>query len=147
MGGTIDDTDQAIIAALTNNARLPIADIAAAAHISTATAHRRLKKLLDSGVIRGFTTLVDPAATGSSTQALVHISLHTNYRRTLRKFYEFLSALPEVERVYFLSGVHDFAAHVTCRDSEALSTFVSDTISRREEVASTNTSLIFTYTD
>ncbi|QMV84863.1 Lrp/AsnC family transcriptional regulator [Corynebacterium hindlerae] len=147
MDNVIDDTDQAIINALKSNARLPIADVAAAAHISTATAHRRLKKLIDSGVIRGFTTLVAQTSNEQGTQALVHISLHNNYRSTLRRFYDFLRDLPEVQRVYFLSGAHDFAAHVNCRDSAALSTFVSDTISRREEVASTNTSFIFTYSD
>jgi len=55
----------------------------------------------------------------------------------------YLEKLPATRHVYFVAGDRDFLLHIAVRDSVALRELVSDTLSLREEVAATNTSLIF----
>ena len=85
----------------------------------------------------------DPAALGLSIEVLISIRVHPHARRSLTRFQAYLTDLPESRQVYFLAGDRDFLVHAAVRDTEALRALVSDRISMREEVASTNTSLIF----
>ncbi|WP_249933885.1 Lrp/AsnC family transcriptional regulator [Kocuria sp. 2SI] len=99
--------------------------------------------LIESGVITGFRADVDPAALGLSIEVIISIRVHPYARRSLSRFQAYLTELPESRQVYFLAGDRDFLVHAAVRDTEALRALVSDRISMREEVASTNTSLIF----
>ncbi|WIM66770.1 Lrp/AsnC family transcriptional regulator [Corynebacterium breve] len=143
MNRPLDSIDRAIIATLQGNARIPIAELAARVNVSESTAHRRLRSLVDDHVITKFTAEVDIAALGLQTEALIHIRLHASARNALRSFQTFLQELPESRHVYFVSGGSDFVVHVAVADSATLRDFVSDSISARPEVASTNTSLVF----
>lgn len=99
----------------------------------------------ESGVILGFHAELNPAALGLQIEVLISIRIHTHARDTLRRFQSFLEHLPETRHVYFMSGERDFLVHVAVRDTSALRALVSDRISIREEVAATNTSLIFAH--
>ena len=54
-----------------------------------------------------------------------------------------LAGRPEVRDVYLLGGTDDVLAHVQVADSDALRQFVIDHLSTRQEVAHTQTSLVF----
>ncbi|WP_018295685.1 Lrp/AsnC family transcriptional regulator [Corynebacterium lubricantis] len=143
MNRPLDQVDRGILQAVRDNARMPIAEIATRVKVSESTAHRRLRSLIDDRVITKFSAEIDATALGLSTEALVQIRLHQGARSALREFASFLQSLPEIQQVYFVSGGSDFVAHVAVANSAALRDFVSDVISTRPEVASTNTSLIF----
>jgi len=98
--------------------------------IAPSTCHARVRSLVDRGVIRGFRADVDPAAVG----------------RGLEAFRDYLLTLPDVERVFFVTGDRDFLLHVAVADSDALRDLVSKTLSVRPEVAGTSTTVIFEHT-
>jgi DNA-binding Lrp family transcriptional regulator len=52
-------------------------------------------------------------------------------------------ALPEVLNVFFLAGADDFLVHVATAGSDQLREFVVDHLSSSQDVAMTETSLIF----
>lgn len=143
MNRPLDDVDKALLRELKNNARLPIAELAARIRVSESTAHRRLRALIDAHVITRFTVETTQGAGREGVEALVKIRLQPTARSGLDVFYDFLRGLASVSHVYFLAGGDDFVVHVRGEDARELRHFVSEVISSRPEVAETNTSLIF----
>ncbi len=143
----LDAIDLAIIDALVENGRMPNSEVAARVGVAESTCHKRIRSLVARGVITGFTAQVDPAALGIGLEALIAIRLHAHARGGLRRFQSYLERLPATRHVYFLAGDRDFLVHVAVRDAAALRDLVSDTLSLREEVAATNTSLIFDHAE
>ena len=61
----------------------------------------------------------------------------------VRDFIQQIRRRPQVMDVYFLAGTDDFILHVTARDTEDLRSFVVDNLNADDDVAGTQTSLIF----
>lgn len=139
----LDEIDLTLLKVLQGNGRLSVSELSTMTNCSSSTVHRRLKRLVDGGVIRGFTAIVDRDAFGLNAEALIHIRLSPGSRSKLNEFHDYLMQLAETERVYYISGNFDFVVHVSVTNSEALGDLVSTKISSHPEVASTVTSLIF----
>ncbi|MFB8385598.1 Lrp/AsnC family transcriptional regulator [Microbacterium sp. NPDC055910] len=139
----VDDIDLAILRELERNGRVSNSELAARVGIAESTCHKRVRRLVASRAIRGVHADVDPAAAGLDLEALIGIRLHAHARGDLRRFQTYLERLPATRHVYFVAGDLDFLLHVAVRDAAAMRELVSDTLSLREEVAATNTSLIF----
>lgn len=140
---SLDEIDLAIIDLLERNGRTSNSELASRTGIAESTCHKRVRALVASGVITGFHAEIDPAAIGLTLEALISIRLHAHARGDLRRFQSYLEELPATRHVYFVAGDRDFLVHVAVRDAAHLRTLVSDTLSLREEVAATNTSVIF----
>src|SRR5450756_1561882 len=69
----MDQTDRAILDALRANARISYADLGAQVALSASAAKRRVDRLVDDGIIQGFTIQVDPALDGMGTEAYVEL--------------------------------------------------------------------------
>ena len=139
----LDELDRAIVAALQLDGRMSNSALARRVLVAESTCHKRVRALVASGVITGFHASIDSAALGFGLEALIAIRLHAHARGDLRRFQAYLERLPATRHVYFVAGDRDFLLHVAVRDAVALRELVSDTLSVREEVAATNTSVIF----
>lgn len=69
----LDTTDRAIIAALTENGRMTVRDLAAQIGLSSPSVTDRIHKLEDTGAIQGYTIAVDPNVFGLGIVAHVRI--------------------------------------------------------------------------
>src|SRR2546429_9633863 len=67
----MDDVDRRIIALLGADARASYAEIGSQVALSAPAVKRRVDRLRASGVIKGFTAVLDPAPIGWTTEALV----------------------------------------------------------------------------
>src|ERR1700747_3911951 len=72
----LDDTDDRILAERAEDARATHAEIGQAVNLSAPAVKRRVDRMLDNGVIRGFTTVVDRSALGWNTEAYVQVFRH-----------------------------------------------------------------------
>src|SRR5690348_7983453 len=72
----LDDIDEQILAELAQHARATFAEIGERVRLSAPAVKRRVDRMLDSGVIRGFTTVIDRNAVGWKTEAYVQIFCH-----------------------------------------------------------------------
>ncbi|GAB33891.1 Lrp/AsnC family transcriptional regulator [Gordonia otitidis] len=138
----LDATDRELLRVLQLDARIPNSELAARVGIAASTAHGRLRRLVDAGVIRGFFADVDPAAVGRPLRAMVAVSLQSDARGQIRQFVGEIARRDEVIDVFFLAGADDYLLHVATADTEALRTFV-EMLNARREVAGTTTSLVF----
>jgi DNA-binding Lrp family transcriptional regulator len=71
----MDDIDRRIVALLRENARRSFKDIGEDVNLSAPAVKRRVDRLEDDGVIRGYTAIVDPAAFGWHAEAFVASAL------------------------------------------------------------------------
>lgn len=139
----LDDVDRRILRELHDDARIPNSALAEAVGIAASTCHGRVRRLQETGVIRGFFADVDPAAVGRPLQAMISVSLQANARGKIRTFIRDIRQLPQVIDVYFLAGADDYILHVAARDTEDLRSFVVEKLNAQPDVAGTQTSLIF----
>lgn len=117
MGGEslqIDATDQRIIALLVSDARSSFAEIGAKVSLSAPAVKRRVDRLRSSGVIKGFTAVIDPAAVGWTTEAFVE--LFCTGRTTPAQITVATRRHPEVVGAYTVSGEADALVHLRAAD-------------------------------
>jgi DNA-binding Lrp family transcriptional regulator len=76
----LDRIDLAILVALQNDARMSNKELAAEIGLAPSSTLGRVRRLKDSGVLRGAHAEVDPAALGIGLQALMALRLRTNTR-------------------------------------------------------------------
>lgn len=138
----LDTTDRELLRLLQGDARMTNNELAQRVGIAPSTCHGRVRRLIDSGVIRGFFADVDPAAVGRPLRAMVAVSLQSDARGQIRRFVGEIAAHDEVIDVFFLAGTDDYLLHVATADTETLRQFV-EMLNGRREVAGTTTSLVF----
>jgi DNA-binding Lrp family transcriptional regulator len=78
---TLDSTDQRLIALLRQDARLPVAALAAKLGVSRGTVNNRLAKLQKAGVVVGFTVQLRPDARPNEIRAWMAIEVEGNQTR------------------------------------------------------------------
>ena len=106
----MDALDRQIVAQLVVNARSSFAEIGGIVGLSAPAVKRRVDKLLDAGVLRGFTAVVDPGALGLGTEAFVEVHCRGNVAPS--RIRAGLEQLPEVVAAYTVSGAADAIVHL-----------------------------------
>ena len=139
----LDRTDAAILAALQKDGRLSNKELAAKVGLAPSSCHERVRKLTETGAIRGFHAEVDPAALGYGVEALISVRLQRHSREQYDTFRSAVLALDEVKAVHHLAGENDFLVHVMARDTAHLRDLALDHFITRPEVGHIETWLIF----
>ena len=139
----LDETDHEILRILVADARTPNNVLAAHVGLAASTCLMRVRRLQDTGVIRGFHADLAPEALGRPLQAIVSVRLQPNARPRIGSFAQRFAALPGVLNVFFLAGVDDFQIHVAAKSPDDLRDFVVRNLSASRDVATTETNLIF----
>ena len=135
----MDATDAEILRLLRRDARMSWNDLGAAVGLSANAAADRVRRLRRSGVITGFTVLVDPAAGGRTLQALVGITLGRGVDSD--EFARGAATLEAVTEVLHLTGAPDYQLRVACRDTAELDALLR-TLRLRHGAADTETTIV-----
>lgn len=112
----LDRIDRNILKCLQADGRMSNADVAQKVHVSPATCHRRIQRLVEEGIIQGFRAEVNPVAVDRSTLVLVGAVLE---RSTPESFAEFEAAIvkfPFVLDCHCVAGDFDYFLKVRARD-------------------------------
>lgn len=100
--------DDAILAALRQNARMSITELAARAGVSRTTAKNRLESLVAEGRIRRFTIETDVDVEGE-VRAISMVELQGSMSRAVIRT---LTRIPEVSTVYSTNGAWDLVVEI-----------------------------------
>jgi DNA-binding Lrp family transcriptional regulator len=122
-GAAMDDLDHRILEALRRDGRAPYTDIAATVGLSVSATKRRVDRLIDDEVIKGFVAVVDPAVVGWTMQAMVQ--LFTNGTVPFARMRSDLASLPEIIEAYTISGAADAVLRVVAKDLVHLEQVIS----------------------
>jgi len=136
----LDAIDRKILAALQNNARLSNVQLADEIGLSPSPCLRRVRELEESGVIRRYVTLLDPAAIGLPVSIFVSVTLERQVEKALEPFEKAIQQRPEVMECYLMTGDADYLLRVVTADLAAYERFLMDHLTRVKGVASIKSS-------
>lgn len=136
---TLDRTDRRILELLQTDARLTNQEIAERVNLSPSPCLRRIKRLEDAGLIRGYVALLDPARLGLGMLAYVNVRLEKHAkspkgRTPLDHFRAAIATWPEVVACYAMTGEMDYLLRVQVEDLEHFSRFVLETLLKHPSV-------------
>lgn len=118
---------------------MSLAELGERVNLSSPAVKRRVDRLRATGVITGFTALVDPAALGQATEAFVEIHCAANVSPTVLR--ETLVHEPEVIAAYTVTGEADAVALLRATDVQHLEATV-ERIRTHPEIARTKTIIV-----
>ena len=120
----LDDADLRIVAILQQDASLENQELARRVNLSPAPCLRRVRRLVQDGVIRQTVALLDPARLGLTVEVYAFVALESQRAESGRGFENLLRRRPEVLECVRLSGVYDYLLRVVVPSIEAYSEFL-----------------------
>ncbi len=120
----MDTADRQILALLVEDGRRTYDDIAGRVSLSAPAVKRRVDRLRARGALRGFTAVVDHAALGAQTEALIELFFTPGV--LLDQVAETLRAHPEVVEAWSVTGEADAIARVRTRDNADLERLIME---------------------
>ena len=120
----MDATDHQILALFAQDGRRTYDDVARRVALSAPAVKRRVDRLRRSGVLRGFTAVVDHAALGARTEALVELFYAPGV--LLDEVARRLQRHPEVIEAWSVTGDADAIARVRTRDNRDLERLITE---------------------
>jgi DNA-binding Lrp family transcriptional regulator len=106
---TMDNTDREILALLREDGRASTAQLGRRLGLSRTTVHSRIERLLARRIITGFTVRMGAEQEREEIQAHVLITVTPRFQARAEAA---LRRLPEVRKLYAVSGQHDSIAIV-----------------------------------
>lgn len=137
---TIDATDLRILRQVQDNARISNVDLAENVGLSPSPCLRRLKRLEDDGVIKGYVTLIDQNIVGLPVSVFVSVALKEQSEAALEEFEARVRELPQVMECYLMTGASDYLLRVVTADLAAYERFLKDHLTRIKAIASIQSS-------
>ena len=120
----MDAVDRKILALLVEDGRRTYDDIGGRVGLSAPAVKRRVDRLRRDGALQGFTAVVNHAALGSSTEALIELFFSPGIQ--LEQVAETLRAYPEVVEAWSVTGEADAIARARTRDNADLERLIMD---------------------
>lgn len=112
----MDNKDRLIIEALQNNGRIAISELAASLNMSDTPCLRRIRKLEQSEVIRGYKCCLDPKKLGYHVVIHAFVSLKSNSEEAGELFEKSIVNIPQVTECSVIIGHHDYLIKVVAKD-------------------------------
>ena len=120
----MDRIDEKILHCLTKDARMNASQISQQVNLSVSAVIERMKKMENSGLIKGYTAVIDERMAGYDVQAMVSIRLeHPKYNK------EFAQLMLNHERVmecFYITGDFDYVARISAGSTEELTKVLND---------------------
>ena len=109
----IDDTDRALISILRRDGRAPVSKVAEILDVSRATVQRRIDRLVEDGIVMGFTVRARETKDDNSVQAMMALEVRdVNATAVIRR----LRGIPELRTLYSTNGKWDLIAMIEAED-------------------------------
>ena len=134
----LDDLDHRLLALLRTDARLPVASLAQDLKVSRATVRSRLDRLIEHGIIQGFTVVLKNPSASNVIRAIVMIAIEGPAAdRVMRR----LVGFPEMRHVSTTNGRWDIVAELETASLEAFDEILRQ-LRNVDGISSTETSLL-----
>lgn len=136
----MDELDSKAILHLTENGRLSWAELSQQLGLSAPACADRVRKLEESGVIAGYSALLNAASFGASLLAFVWVTFGKGKHR--KPFQKAIQRTPEILECHHLAGEADFLLKVLVRDTAHLEKLLGGHIRGLPGVLGTRTSVV-----
>ena len=117
----VDAIDLKIIDILETNARQSYAEIGKEIHLSPSSVRERVKKMEDTGLIKGYTLKVDQDLLGNKLEAFIMLKIFSG---KLKLALAEIEAYPEVKEAFRITGQHNLYIRIALKDQLHLQQFI-----------------------
>lgn len=131
---TLDAIDLRVLELLQQDASLSNQALAERAHVSPATCLRRVRRLVESGVIEKQVAILSPDKLGAGLSALVEITLDRQGAEHLDAFEAIAVAAPEVQQCWRVAPGPDFVLVLQVPDMPAYHALVQRLFTQQANV-------------
>lgn len=138
----LDATDKKILEILQANSNITNAQLAIEIGLSPAPTLERVKKLENSGVVKSYHAVVDPAAIGMGVSTFVTVSLKGHNKENIEKFIRAIKEIEEVIECHHVTGQADFILKIVAPDIPAYQTLMLEKVSNIEVVDNLQSTII-----
>ncbi|WP_137126400.1 Lrp/AsnC family transcriptional regulator [Roseomonas sp. HF4] len=113
----LDAVDRHIIAELQGDGRMTNVELARRVNLSAPPCLRRVRRLEEAGIIRGYHADVDPVALGWEVTFFALVGLESQKQSVLDAFETLATSWPEVRECHMIRGGGDFLLRLVARDT------------------------------
>ena len=139
----LDRTDKRILAELQKNGRISNLELADAIGLSPSPCLRRVKQLEDSGIIEGYTALLNASRLGLKLMALIQINMDKHTPDRFEHFEKMVQAYPEVLECLLIAGQSaDYQLKIVVQDMEVYQDFLLNKITKIPGVTDVHSSFV-----
>ena len=114
----MDNIDTKILRLLQANARITASEIAGNVNLSIPAVSERLKKLETSGIIKQYTTIINPDKLNKTLMAIIFITLERPKYSEI--FAEFVREKNDILECHYLAGDYDYALKIMTENTATL---------------------------
>lgn len=139
----MDNIDKKIIRELQLNARISNEELAEKVNLSASPCLRRVRKLESSGVLIGYTAVVDQVLCGLGMNVFLSVRLEKPDKEIMKNFEQAVSELDEVLECYLMTGSRDYLLKVVSNDLKSYEAFIRDKFSNLPGISSIESSFAF----
>ena len=144
----VDEKDREILYMLMDDGKVSAKDIGSRIDAPITTVYSRIKRLEDTGVIRGYEPVLDAAKLGRPTIAFIfaQFTYHlAGVEKDLdqRQCAKEVARFPEVQEIHIITGDWDFLIKVRDRDVASVGKFVVDKLRTVKGISKTLTCMVF----
>ena len=125
-GRTLDLFDRKILAALAEDGRATLAEIAQRVGLSQSPCWTRLRRLEEQGVIKGYAALIDHKALGFTNIVFVEVTLDSHNEDRVAAFGAALVKLPEVLEAHLVTGDYDYLVKIAVSGTDHYESFLRE---------------------
>lgn len=130
-----DRYDRILLETLQSRGRASNVELSERVNLSPPQCYRRVQRLEQEGVIRGYAALVDAAALGLGVTAFVNLNIAREQFKQVRELEQAIRQFPEILECYTISGDFDYLLKVVATDLKSLSSFLTDRLMQVPGVA------------
>jgi len=139
----LDRKDLQILHELQLDARLSNQELAQRVNLSPSPCLRRVRQLEHSGMIRGYTAIVDQQAYGLPITVFIRIALERHDTATVSEFERRVRAIDEIMDCFLMTGQRDYLLRVVADSLEGYERFIRDVVHTIPGIASIDTSFAY----
>lgn len=137
-----DHTNRKILAALQQDTRQTVQQIAQTVGLSTTPCWKRIKDLEQRGVITGYTVRLDRRQLGLDLMVMAEVNLTQHTEKAVAEFEAAVAATPHIVRCYSTTGQADYVLTIVARDVAQYEQFLSRTLFKLPAVAHVRSSIV-----
>ena len=139
----LDRVDKQILQLMQDNARISNLELADSIGLSPTPCSRRVKRLVESGLISNHVTLLNPAELGLNLTAMIGITMDRHTPERFEHFEDAIKQLPEVMECLIVTGQSaDFLLKVIVKDMQHYEKFLLGHLTKLEGVTGVHSSFV-----
>jgi Lrp/AsnC family leucine-responsive transcriptional regulator len=135
-----DLIDRKILELLQRDGRATIQEVAERVGLTPSPCLRRVRRLEQKKIIRGYAAIVDQKAAGLPISVFASVKLERQREDEIDRFSQAVSRWPEVMECYLMTGPRDYLLRIVVPDLAAYEHFLKTKLTRLEGVGSIESS-------